>query len=168
MIVNMKAILFSIGTRGDIEPFLAIAQVSKEKDWDVICVFPEQFRGPVESMGLPFRGFTKEFLEILDGKEAKMFMGGRGSVFKRMMYLTRMALVGIKLSKDLLTLHHKIQKEENPDRVIYHPKCNYSLIWGMANPGKSLMVSPVPGVCHPVDQMTILGDYGKVLNKLSF
>jgi hypothetical protein len=30
-------------------------------------------------MGLSFKGFNKEFLELLEGEEAKMFMGGRGS-----------------------------------------------------------------------------------------
>ena len=62
----MKAILFSIGSRGDIEPFLAIAQILQEKDLTVICVFPEQFRETVEKMGLKFRGFSSEFLELLN------------------------------------------------------------------------------------------------------
>ncbi len=164
----MKAILFSIGTRGDIEPFLAIAQLLKEKNWDVICVFPEQFRETVEQMKLSFRGFNKEFLDILDGDDAKMFMGGHGSVFKRIGFLIKATRVGMKLSKDILTLHHDTQREEKPDRILYHPKCNYSIIWGMANPGKSILVSPVPGVAHTINHFTILGDYGKVLNKLSF
>ncbi len=164
----MKAILFSIGTRGDIEPFLAIAQLLKEKNWDVICVFPEQFRETVEQMELPFSGFSKEFLDImLDGKEAKMFMGGQGSIFKRIGFLIKMARVGLKLSKDILALHHYTQKEENPDRILYHPKCNYSLIWGMANPGKSILVSPIPGVAHAINHLTILGNYGIVMNILS-
>ena len=42
----MKAILFSIGTRGDIEPFLAIAQLLKCKKWDVPCVFAGLHLGP--------------------------------------------------------------------------------------------------------------------------
>lgn len=160
----MKAILFSIGTRGDIEPFLAIAQLLKEKNWDVICVFPEQFRETVEGMGLPFRGFSKEFLDMLDGKQAKIFMGGQGSVFKRAGFLIKMARLGLKLSKGILKLQHTIQEEEKPDRILYHPKCNYSLIWGMAHPGKSLLVSPIPGVAHAVNHLTILGNYGRVLN----
>lgn len=163
----MKAILFSIGTRGDIEPFLAIAQLLKEKDWEVICVFPEQFRETVEGMGLPFRGFSKAFLKLLDGKDAKMFMGGQGSVWKRFGFLVKMTRAGMKLSKDILTLHHDTQKAESPDRILYHPKCNYSLVWGMANPGKSILVSPVPGVAHAINHLTIVGNYGIVLNKLS-
>ena len=163
----MKAVLFSIGTRGDIEPFLAIAQLLKEKDWEVICVFPEQFREMVEDMGLSFRGFSKEFLDLMDGKEAKMFMSGQGSIFKRIGYLIKIARDGIKLSRDILTLQHDTQKVENPDRILYHPKCNYSLLWGMANPGKSILVSPIPGIAHPIKHLTILGNYGKTLNLLS-
>jgi len=165
----MKAILFSIGTRGDIEPFLAIGQLLREKNWEVICVFPEQFRDTVERMGISFRGFSKEFLELLDGKEAKMFMGGKGSIFKRIGILIKMSKVGIKLSKDIIALQHRIQIEEKPDRVIYHPKCNFSIVWGMANPGKSIMLSPIPYLVHPIDHLTALGgNYGRSLNRLSF
>jgi sterol 3beta-glucosyltransferase len=56
----MKAVLFSIGTRGDIEPFLASAQLLKEKDWEIVSVFPEQFRETVEKMELPFIGYSRE------------------------------------------------------------------------------------------------------------
>jgi sterol 3beta-glucosyltransferase len=165
----MKAILFSIGTRGDIEPFLAIAQLLKERNWEVICVFPEQFRKTVEDMGITFRGFSKEFLELLEGREAKMFMGGRGSILKRLGMVMKMSKVAIKLSKDIIALQHKIQTEENPDRIFYHPKCNYSVLWGMANPGKSIMVSPIPGMAHPIAHLTALGgNYGKLVNRLSF
>src|ERR1700722_12066993 len=165
----MKVILFSIGTRGDIEPFLAIAQLLNAKQWDVRCVFPEQFRGTVESMGLSFKGFNKEFLELLEGEEAKMFMGGRGSIFKRLGILIRMSRAAIKLSNELIAFQHQIQSEENPDRIIYHPKCNYALIWGMANPGKTIMVSPPPFMVHPAHHLTALGNnYGTLLNRLSF
>lgn len=165
----MKAILFSIGTRGDIEPFLAIAQLLNDKKWDVLCVFPEQFREIVESMGLSFTGFNKEFLELMNGKDAKMFMAGQGSIFKRFSILVRMSGASIKLSKEIIALQHRIQTEGNADRVIYHPKCNYALVWGMSNPGKTIMVSPIPFMVHPIDHLTALGNnYGKLLNRLSF
>jgi sterol 3beta-glucosyltransferase len=165
----MKAILFSIGTRGDIEPFLAVAELLKDRDWDVICVFPEQFRKPVEEMGIVFKGFSSEFLEILDGKDAKIFIGGRASFFTRFTILIKMAKKGIRLSKDIIALQHRIQIEENPDKIIYHPKCNFNIVWGMANPGKSIMISPIPGMAHSIDHFTLLGgNYGRVLNRLSY
>jgi len=45
----MKALLVSFGTRGDIEPFLAVGEVLRERGWEVVCLFPEQFRDEVEA-----------------------------------------------------------------------------------------------------------------------
>jgi len=163
----MKVLLFAIGTRGDIEPFLAIAQLLRERDCDVVCVFPEQFKEMTLEMDVTFRGFSKDFLELLESKEAKMFMGGQGSFFRRIGFLIKLARNGKKLSNDIISLQHQIQEEEQPDRILYHPKCNYSLLWGMANPGKSMLVSPVPGVAHPIRHTSILGNYGRVLNVFS-
>ena len=166
---KMKAILFSIGSRGDIEPFLAIAQLLKEKNWGVICVFPEQFRETVEKMQCAFKGYSKEFLNLLDGKEAKMFMGGQGSIIKRIKILIKIARAGMKLSKEMLSLQHNIQKEEKPDRILYNLKTTYTVIWGMANPGKSILVSPIPCVLHPVNHLSLLGlNYGRFLNRSSY
>jgi sterol 3beta-glucosyltransferase len=167
--ISGKAVLFSIGTRGDMEPLLAIAEILKSNGWEVICVFPEQFRNTVEQMNIPFRGFDKVFLEMLEGRDAKQFLGGKISFFKRIGIFLRMARTGIKLAKGMVALQHQTLMEEKPDLVIYHPKCNLCLIWGMAHPGKSIMVSPIPGMAHPINHLTVLGgNYGRVLNRLSF
>ena len=47
----MKIIMVSVGTRGDMEPFLAIGEILKEKGHAVICAFPEQFRDLAEDSG---------------------------------------------------------------------------------------------------------------------
>jgi UDP:flavonoid glycosyltransferase YjiC (YdhE family) len=41
---KMKILLLSIGTRGDMEPFLAIGEILKEKGHRVVCAFPGQFK----------------------------------------------------------------------------------------------------------------------------
>jgi len=48
----MKVILLSIGTRGDVEPFLAIGEILQDRGIQVICAFPEQFRKLTEGAGL--------------------------------------------------------------------------------------------------------------------
>jgi len=158
----MKVILFSIGTRGDIEPFLAIAQLLKEQNCDIICVFPEQYREIVERMGLSFKGFSKDILDLMNGKEMKMIFGNQGSILKRIRILIKMARVSLKLSKDSVALQHRIQTEEKPDRILYHPKCNYSVVWGVGNSRKTILVNPT------LDPLTDLrGNYGKFLNKIT-
>ena len=147
----MKALLFSIGTRGDIEPFLAIARVLQEKEWEVICVFPEPYRELVEEMGFAFRGFSSEIMELMEGQNAQLLFGGQGSFFKRMGRLLGMARRSLKLSKESLVLQHRIQVEEAPGLILYHPKCNYSVLWGMTHAGQTILVNPT------LDPLTDLG-----------
>ena len=40
--INMKALILSLGTRGDVEPLLAIGSILKAKGWDVVCGVPAQ------------------------------------------------------------------------------------------------------------------------------
>ena len=61
----MKAIFFALGSRGDIEPLFSIGETLRNQNWEVIYVFPEQFRAMVEKENVDFRGFTKEFIEVL-------------------------------------------------------------------------------------------------------
>jgi sterol 3beta-glucosyltransferase len=165
----MKAVLFSIGTRGDIEPFLAIAVLLRAKKWEVLCVFPEQFRELVEQMGFAFKGFSSAFLEMLEGSDTKMLMGGQGSLFKRLKLLISISKTGLKLATEMVAQQHQIQETEKPDLICYHPKCNYALVWGMQNPGRTILISPIPFMAHPINHLTALGNnYGKWINRCSF
>ena len=58
----MKIILTSIGTRGDIEPFLAIGKILKEKGHLVICAFPEQFKELTENCDIAFASLEKKMI----------------------------------------------------------------------------------------------------------
>lgn len=70
----------------------------------------------------------------------------------------------------MFSLQHKVLAEENPDRVLYHPKCNYSIVWGMKNPGKTIMVSPIPFLGHAINHLSTIGGdgYGKTINRFTF
>ena len=74
----MKIILISIGTRGDVEPFLAIGEILKEKGHQVICAFPEQFRNLVEDSKMEFASLGTKFIEMLDSDAGKAALGGSG------------------------------------------------------------------------------------------
>jgi UDP:flavonoid glycosyltransferase YjiC (YdhE family) len=83
----MKIILISIGTRGDMEPFLAIGEILKEKGHHVICAFPEQFRNLVdgENSNMEFASLGTKFIKMLDSDVGKAAMGGSGSGLKKLL-----------------------------------------------------------------------------------
>ncbi len=165
----MKALLVSMGTRGDIEPFLAVGEVLRERGWEVVCLFPEQFRSMTEAMGFRFHGFSEEFLELIQGGDAKQILGGEGGAFSRIKNWFSLARKGMKLAGESVAVQHRVQFDEAPDRIIYHPKCNTAIVWGMANPGKAIQLAPVSGLVHAVDDFAPMWkDFGRTINRASY
>jgi sterol 3beta-glucosyltransferase len=165
----MKALLISMGTRGDVEPFLAVGEILQENGWEVVCLFPEQFRGMTEAMGFRFHGFSADFLRLIEGSDAKEILGGEGGRFSRLKNWASLARKGMKLARESVEVQHRVQLDEAPDRIIYHPKCNTAIVWGMANPGRTIMLCPIPGLAHAVDDFAPMWkDFGRTINRTSY
>lgn len=79
----MKILLISVGTRGDVEPFIAIAQLLKQHNHDIICCFPEQFRELTIAANQNLVVLNSKFLELLDSDDGKITMGGKASISKK-------------------------------------------------------------------------------------
>jgi sterol 3beta-glucosyltransferase len=62
----MKIILISIGTRGDMEPFLAIGELLVERSHQVICAFLEQFKDLVDNSMFKFASLGLKYIDMLD------------------------------------------------------------------------------------------------------
>lgn len=163
----MRVLLTSFGTRGDIEPFLAVAEVFSDHGWEVVCLFPEQFRGEVEAIGYRFYGFDPAFLELLKDSDGQKILGGGGSFLSRLKSWVALARKGMRLNRESGELQQRVLTEESPDLLLYHPKSLYNIIWAMANPGRAVLVSPLPGVAHPLDDFgPVFKDHGRFLNRL--
>lgn len=78
----MKILLISIGTRGDIEPFLTIGELLQEKGHQVICAFPEQFSNLVDVSNLEFASLGLKFIDMLNSDDGKAALGGNTSGLK--------------------------------------------------------------------------------------
>ncbi len=166
----MKIILTSIGTRGDMEPFLAIGEIFKEKGHDVMCAFPEQFRSIVEDTGLAFASLGVEFIDMLNSDIGKTALGGGGSGFTKLLAFVKLARMQGKINKELVKRQFEIIEAAHPDRIIHNGKAMYPVIWEVKNWGKTTYVSPVPYL-HYVKHHTHVAfnsNYGEFLNKLTF
>lgn len=165
---SKKVILFSIGSRGDMEPFLSIALLLKSRGYVVICSMPEQFRGMVEAIGLAFQGLSSRFLEAQESESFKLFVEGRGFFIKKMRNSIRIYKESKEIMVRILEQQHMLVLKENPDYVLYSAKCSYAVLWGMAHPGKTAMISPKPCFIHKVNEHPPIGvkfNLGKAFNR---
>lgn len=167
----MKILLISVGTRGDIEPFLAIAELLKDKEHEIVCCFPEQFRTITTEANHHFVGLSAEFLKILDSEDGKIAMGGKASILKKIKAYYQLYKKSTTINKILVKEQHDLIKNLHPDKIIYNIKAIYPLIWSVDNLEKTVLVSPIPYLVHNTKDHGHIGfnkNYGAIINRLTY
>ncbi len=166
----MKVLVSSIGTRGDMEPFLTIGVLLKQKGHEVVCLFPEQFRHLAKDARLGFESLGTEFIEMLESDLGKFALGGSGSKLRKIRAFIKLAEVQKVNNQNMVRLQQEAFEKFEPDRIIYNGKVMYPVIHESNKPGSTVMISPVP-LLHYVKGNTHLAfnsNYGSFLNKLTF
>lgn len=166
----MKIILISIGTRGDMEPFLAIGDILKEKGHKVICAFPEQFRNLVRDSNMEFASLGKKFIELLESDEGKEALGGSSSGLRKYWAYIKVASKQTEANKELVHKQYELIESQNPDRIVYNGKATYSIIWELDHRGKTVLISPVPYM-HYIKNRTHVAfnsNFGPFFNRLTY
>lgn len=160
----------SIGTRGDVEPFLAIGEILHRKGHEVLFAFPEQYAHLV-SEEFKFFPLSPKFLELLESREGKILMGGKSGIISKIKALRKLYKDGMAVNKILVGEQYKIIEKENPDKIIHNGKCNYPFLWHLRNGKEIILISPVPYFVHYAEGNAHLGfggNLGKTLNRLTY
>ncbi len=154
----MQRILFmSLGSRGDMEPFLALAEEMQIKGFQVACCMPAQFESLVKEVCDAFFPQDEAFLNLLNDKDVRMIMGQVGSGFNRIKAIFRLTKLISPIQYQLILDQEKAVKQFNPDLIIFHVKCIYPILWAMFDKGKIKMLSPMPCMTHTVDEEPHIG-----------
>ncbi len=80
----MKLLFFSIGTRGDMEPFVAIGEMLKARGHSITFAFPGQFKDLAVSGRFAFHSLGQEYIDMLESDAGKAAMGGTGTGLKKL------------------------------------------------------------------------------------
>lgn len=165
----MKILLMSIGTRGDIEPFLAIGEILSKNGHNLIYAFPKQYCHLIPDSNKSY-SFTSSFLELIEGKDGKYVMNGSMGINK-LKAITRLYKEGMAVNKILVGEQFNIVKSEQPDLIIHNGKCNYPLLWHLSTGKKIVLISPIPYFIHYVEGVGHTGFnfyFGEFINRLTY
>lgn len=167
----MKFLLISIGSRGDMEPLMAMGEKLQKEGHEIVCVFPEQFRSLAVSSGFGFASLGTEFIDMLSSKEGQLAMGGAGNFFSKLNAYIKLGVKYRSLNRLLVKKQYEIVQHEKPDKIIHNGKAIYPVIWAEDHPGKTILNSPVPYLLHYVkghSHLSFNGNYGAFWNKLTY
>ena len=165
----MKIVMIAVGTRGDMEPFVAIGKLLQNKGHRVICSMPGQFLQIVDETGLEFESLGEKYIKLLDSEDGRAAMG-ESTGFRKLIATIKLAIHQTEANKELVNKQYEIIQREEPDRVIYNGKSVFPIIWELYNRGKTILISPVPYL-HYVEghaHLAFNSNYGKLINRLTF
>lgn len=118
----MRILILTYGTRGDVQPFLALGQGLKARGHDVWLATSTRFESFIEAQGLQFCGLSDELLAILDTAEGKELMENTSSIFdaigNNLRFLGRIGSMIRQQFEDSWVAAEKAR----PDLVLFHPK----------------------------------------------
>lgn len=165
----MKVLLMSIGTRGDIEPFLAIGEILSKNGHSLIYAFPKQYCHLIPDKNKSY-SFTSRFIDLIEGKDGKYVMNGSISI-KKLKAIARLYKEGMAVNKILVGEQFNMVKSEEPDLIIHNGKCNYPLLWHFSTGKRIVLLSPIPYFIHYVNGVGHTGFnfyFGEFINGLTY
>ncbi|MET1414598.1 glycosyltransferase [Roseibium sp. HPY-6] len=159
-----KVMIATLGTRGDVQPYVALAGALTGLDADVFVSTGEGFDDMIESAGARARPVPVNFQTLLQQAEVKAALHS----LKGMIKAARHSLV---LQQEIATTLWQIGLEEKPDLILFNLKATVMTLVGrrLGVPALPISLQPVtaPTGCFP---LPLFGwpDCGAFLNRKSY
>jgi UDP:flavonoid glycosyltransferase YjiC (YdhE family) len=137
----MRVAIHTLGTRGDVQPYLALALGLKADGHDVMIAAPTQYEAFIRTRSITFAHLPGEFLELMNSPEAKAAMArsaGFAAGFKMMKQFKPIA-------RKQLTAEWQAAQHFRPELMIYHPKALAAPHIADKLGCPAVLASPLPG-----------------------
>ncbi len=164
----MRVSIHTLGTRGDVQPYVALARrLVCEGHSAVICT-GESFRSLVDQGGVEFRRASSDLMAMLGTEEGREVMrGGMKHPLRAMRYAREVVNPAFRRSLDDFWA-----ASQGADVILYHPKALAAPDMAHALGIPCVSVPPVP-ITYPVSEFPNMAiaptkNFGAALNRLSY
>ena len=158
----MNIALLSFGTRGDVQPYVALGKALKARGHDVLLGAPDNFRTWVEGHGLPFRGLGIDMEAFLRSPEIRRVMAGNWFALARVWREKIEPMVWNLLQGTW-------EAGRNADTIVYHPKVTGAADVAEATGARLACAAPIP--LFPTSEYPLLSpgkNFGARLNRWTY
>ncbi len=159
----MNILILTLGTRGDVQPYVALGAGLQAAGHTVTLATAQPFAQFVSERGLTFFPVRGKYLELLQTSQGKAAVAGKGNrlaLLRTVMPMLRALLDDVWLAANSAGF----------DMVIYHPKSlgGHAIAEKLGIPGILAMPAPLysPTRAYPSPILPV-GNLGGMLNRLS-
>ena len=158
----MKIALLTLGTRGDTQPFIALAKALKARGHGVVLGAPENFERWIEDHELAYRSLGVDIQTFFQSPEGRKVLAGNPLALARMWSNTIVPLT--RRSLDAIW-----ETARDADVIVYHPKTAGAADVGEATRAALFHAAPFPIFPTRAFPLVVLpGSYGPWLNRLTY
>lgn len=155
-----KILLCSLGSRGDMEPFLALGQQLKKQGNAIAFCMPAQMETLAKEVSPQFFPQSAAFLDLVNSPSVRAIIGQVGSGWSRIKTILGLISKTRPIQEQLILDQEAAVLAFEPDKIIFHIKCIYPLLWGIQGKGEVCLLSPIPCMVHSVTHEPHIG-FGK-------
>lgn len=158
----MKIAILTIGTRGDAQPYIALAKGLQAEGHDVVIGAPDNFAEWVAGHGVAFHPMGIDMEAFLKKPEVRAALSGK---WYRLAQLWREDAV--PMIKNMLTASWDAARDA--DVIVYHPKAMTAVDIAEATGALPICACPIP--LYPTGEFPIpvtRRNFGRYLNRLSY
>lgn len=164
----MKIAIFTLGSRGDVQPYVALGVEALKNKHEVVICTGESFKSFIEENNIEFAKADLDLMALLQTKEGQdVFNNGTKHIIKAMKYAKKNVNPAYRQ-----TMEQFYNCAKNADIIIYHPKAFAAQDIALKLNIPCICMSPVPFI-YPIEEFPNLavspqGNLGKNLNKLTY
>lgn len=140
----MKILLLTIGSRGDVQPYVALGKGLKAAGHDVTVATCSRFRGFVEDEGLKYGYISDDILKIVDSDQGKALMEDTTGILKIIAANIKMVRQVAPLQHQIVTESWEVARNVQPDVICFHPKALLGPAIGEKLGIPAILTSPIP------------------------
>jgi len=118
----MKILIATIGTRGDVEPYVALGRALMESGHEITICTCAHYEPFIREYGLGYAYVNNDFIDFMHSPEGKIILGNAGSFWKTLATLAPMISKLGNLQERQMADVWAATKESAPDLILYHPK----------------------------------------------
>ncbi|MEO0811406.1 MAG: glycosyltransferase, partial [Myxococcota bacterium] len=152
----------SLGTRGDIQPFLALANGLSARGHRVTVAAPDNFESWVRGHGVDFVPLGIDMESFIRSAEIQEVLNGSWLTLRKIWRTKIVPMVEHALDAAWTAAH-------SAEVLVHHPKVLGAPDIAEANGAKLFVATPIP--MHPTGEFPLIvsgGHYGPTLNRLSW
>lgn len=118
----MKVLVLTIGTRGDVQPLVALAAGLAARGHDVTVCTSVRYADIVTGRGLAFAPLSDDLVALVETPEGRRTLAGIGGPVSRLRAFSGLVGRSLQIQRELFRDGWIAAREIEPDAIVCHPK----------------------------------------------